>query len=499
MRYLPDGNLEFLGRMDAQVKIRGFRIEPGEVEAVLAEHPNVRSAVVVPWENSLVAYYVPAHPPAPAADELHGFARQKLPAYMVPGAFVALEALPLTANGKLNRKALPPPAISTGSLDFTAPRTETEKILAELWARTLNLPWVGVDDDFFSLGGNSLLSIQLITRMSQVGVQVSVSQFLAHPTVAGVARLSHSRLGGDALAYISGQRALLPAQSNLLPLRPGGSRPPLFLIHPSGGSAVCYVGLARLLGNDQPVYGIEAAGLYEQQALDTNVTVMAERYLHLVRTVNPGGPYYLAGWSFGGVVAFEMACQLARQGQPAAFLGLIDTLSPSQALRADDVPVILRFVRWVEGFYRARLNITAADLAGLALDQYLPFVLGRMQALGLDSANLEFIAHSRMILASILHGQAAREYVPSVYPGPLTVFRAYEQEADRASARAHPDFDNPTWGWDRYTTRPVNVIPISGGHGVLMEAPHVAGLAEKMRACLDQLQPAAQPGSDQKG
>jgi acyl carrier protein len=196
VRYLSDGNIEFLGRIDNQVKIRGFRIELGEIEAVLSQHPRVRQAAVIVREDTaddkrLVAYIVSVPDNAPSAAELHRFLMEKLPDYMVPSSFVFLNALPVTPNGKLDRKALPAPDRSRPALGegFVAPKTATEKLLAELWSEVLKLDKIGVHDNFFSLGGHSLMATQVVSRLkNQIGVDMPLRDLFESPTIAALAQ-----------------------------------------------------------------------------------------------------------------------------------------------------------------------------------------------------------------------------------------------------------------------------------------------------------------------
>jgi acyl carrier protein len=195
VRYLADGNIEFLGRIDHQVKLRGFRIELGEIEAVLGQHPAVQTTVVTAREHSagdkrLVAYIVPKSQQAPTIDELRCFLKQKLPDYMVPGAFVMLEALPLTPNGKVDRRALPAPDSSRPDqlVTFVAPGTAVEQQLADIWADVLTLEKLGIHDNFFELGGHSLLATQIISRVRQaLCVELPLRTLFEAPTVAELA------------------------------------------------------------------------------------------------------------------------------------------------------------------------------------------------------------------------------------------------------------------------------------------------------------------------
>lgn len=328
--WLPDGQLEYLGRSDDQVKIRGFRVELGEIKTVLAACPGIARAEVVarearPGDKRLIGYVVPdggegSGPNAPDAAVVRAFVRDRLPAPMVPSAIVTLDALPLTPNGKLDRRALPDPE-PAGAAVSRGPRTAREKSLCELFAQVLRLPSVGVHDNFFDLGGHSLLAAGLISRMrSAFDVDLGVRALFESPTVAELAR----RLDTGPVE---------PVPGILLPLRTQGSRAPLFCVHPGAGLSWLYAGLLPHLGPDQPVYGIQARGLGKPGGLPVTVEDMAADYVGQIRAVQPAGPYHLLGWSFGGLVAHAMATQLQRDGEQVAMMGMLDSYPVESALR----------------------------------------------------------------------------------------------------------------------------------------------------------------------
>jgi amino acid adenylation domain-containing protein len=314
-RYRPDGAIEYLGRLDNQVKVRGHRIELGEIESVLGEHGAVGGAAVLvredrPGDQRLVAYVVsePGSPPAPG--ELREWAGRSLPEYMVPATVVLLDAFPLSPNGKVDRKALPAPAVEA-AVAGRSPRTLREQVLCELFAEALGREVVGVDDSFFELGGHSMLAPRLITRVRAVlGVELSVRTLFTAPTPAGLAE----RLGAD------------PAGDAdvLLPLRTAGELAPVFCVHPISGLSWSYTGLLPYLPG-RPVYGLQARGLSEPDRQPADLAELAEDYLAAIRTVAPSGPYHLVGWSAGGNIAHELACRLQRAGERVDFLALLDS------------------------------------------------------------------------------------------------------------------------------------------------------------------------------
>jgi amino acid adenylation domain-containing protein len=316
-RWTPDGQLVFCGRADDQVKIRGFRIEPGEIEAVLAACPDVaRAAITVreyaPGDRRLAAYIVPD--PGADAGALATRAREhaagRLPEYMVPAWISVVDTLPMTPTGKLDRAALPAPDNAPGAGSGRAPRTVAEMTLCGAFAEVLGVPDVGLDDNFFELGGHSLLAMKLVERLRTKGVSITVRQLVTAPTVRQL-------MAGMSLSSVR------DGFSVLLPIRTEGERPPLFCMHPAGGLSWCYMPLARYVPADLRLYGLQARGL-DGKTEPGSIREMAADYIGQIRTVQPCGPYYLLGGSFGGTVAHEVAVQLQAQGEEVAALIIVD-------------------------------------------------------------------------------------------------------------------------------------------------------------------------------
>ncbi|MGG8408917.1 amino acid adenylation domain-containing protein, partial [Streptomyces sp. 12297] len=335
VRRTREGRIDYLGRTDHQVKIRGFRIEPGEIEHVLTRHPRVLAATVSAYgEDSaagprLVAHVVADGPLDPA--ELRAFAAGSLPGYMLPTAVVTLDALPLTASGKVDRRALPAPDL-TSSPTGRAPRTPHEELLCDLFADVLGLPGrVGADDDFFELGGHSLLAMKLLGRIrTALGADLGMRALFEAPTVDALARLLTRHLDPADVTATDARSAV----DVLLALRTGGAKAPLFCIHPAAGISWVYSGLLRHLDPDRPVHGLQARGLSGDSP--SSVTAIAEDYVRQIRAVQPEGPYHLLGWSFGGVVAQAMAVALQADGRQVALLALLDGLPADPARYAAD-------------------------------------------------------------------------------------------------------------------------------------------------------------------
>ena len=317
VRFLPDGNLEFLGRLDDQVKIRGFRVELGELESAIVGHPTVRQAVAVvrtspTGERYLAAYATLREGASLRPEELVGYLKSRLPDYLLPSSVSLLKDLPLNANGKVDRGRLPAPedGLPRSGEGYVAPNTEEEETLARIWARLLGVKEVGVRDNFFELGGHSLLAVRLCAQIEmKFGMQVPLATLYNAPTVEQLAKAL--RQEGRVLRW-----------SRLAPIRSGGARPPFFMHH---GTEI----LAQGSGVDQPFYLLEPHGIDGRRAPRT-VEEMAADYRQEIRTIQPEGPYYLGGYSLGGLVAYETAQQLKRQGQDVGLLLLLDPTLPRQ-------------------------------------------------------------------------------------------------------------------------------------------------------------------------
>ncbi|WP_099138049.1 non-ribosomal peptide synthetase [Xenorhabdus szentirmaii] len=330
-RWLPDGNLEYLGRNDFQVKLRGFRIEPGEIEARLKQCHGVREARVLAREvlayknmadenkagqKRLVAYLLPQSGAELVPAELRQQLTQYLADYMLPSAYVILDSFPLTPNGKLDRQALPDPDDSAlVTHGYEAPSGETEIALAEIWQNLLGLERIGRHDHFFELGGHSLLAVKLLNLMREKNMEVPLTALFAHPT------LCH-------LASIVGEHPVMPISpfdTNPVPLNPTGSLLPLFLIHEASGDPLVYSPLAALLPDELPVYALQALGIHTLEHPPASIEALAACHIQAIRRIQPQGPYRLAGWSIGGLIAYEIAQQLIAEGETVEFIGMIDS------------------------------------------------------------------------------------------------------------------------------------------------------------------------------
>ncbi|MEW5928157.1 MAG: non-ribosomal peptide synthase/polyketide synthase [Gemmatimonadota bacterium] len=473
VRWLGAGLLEFLGRVDAQVKLRGVRIEPGEIEAVLLRHPGVREAVVVvredvPGDRRLVAYLVP-HAGAAAAD-LRAYLRERLPEYMVPGAFVELEALPLTPSGKTDRRALPSPGRSSAGRERGSPdpRDALETTLGGIFQEVLGIPQVGLRDSFFELGGHSLLAVQFMSRLEKAtGVRLPVAALFRAPTVERLAE--EVRRGGG------GETPLL------VPLRPGGSRTPLFLVHPVGGEVMAYAALTRRLHPEQPVYALRSRGIEPGEKPSWTVEEMARDYLAAIRRVQPAGPYRLGGWSMGGVVAYEMARQLEAAGEETEKLVLIDSQvpwlhDPKRTLPRDEILLVQSFAQDL-GLAGERMPAPDTETRAAGELAYLRRLLEDARASGRIPGGLDLARMQHLYGIFRINLAAAYEYRPGSYGGLVTLLRASERRL------AERIFRKKSMGWER-VVRGLEVRMVPGSHYTMVREPRVEVLAREVERAL---------------
>jgi amino acid adenylation domain-containing protein len=332
-RYRADGVIEYVGRLDHQVKIRGLRIELGEIESCLLQSPQVREAVVAAREGSvglqLIGYVVAQSDSLSEQQQrdlgkiLKAELKANLPGYMVPGHLLVLATMPLSPNGKLDRKALPLPDFSQTQRHFMAPDTPLEKALAELWQAALQVERVSLDDNFFELGGHSILAIQFISSLNaRLGIKLALQHMLAHPTVEALARF---------IAQEHRQNAQCIVELNTST----ASAPPLFCLHPSGGIVFCYQPLAKKLGSHARTFGVMHKGFADKDSSAQSWSEMIADYSAQIVEKQPHGPYRLMGWSLGGAIAMDVAAHLEHQGKDVTFLGLVDTTLPEHDLPAN--------------------------------------------------------------------------------------------------------------------------------------------------------------------
>ncbi len=479
VRWRADGTLEFIGRFDRQVKIRGFRIELGEIEAVLERHPDVKQAVVEVRENEtgerrLVAY-IAAETPTLEPAELRHHLQSRLAEYMIPGAWVILDTLPLNANGKVDRAALPAPQTASGA-EHVSPRDETERQLVEIWTSVLGVERVGVRDRFFELGGHSLLAVRMVARLEKAfGRKLPVAAIFQHSTIEELAPLLRS----GAMNFASA--------SSIVEVQAQGERPPVYLVHGVGGGMFWgYANLARHLGPEQPLLAFNSRGLAGLPEHET-IEELAAHYVADLRARQPAGPYRIGGYCFGGIVAYEMARQLEVAGESVVVLALINCSPPNTTY--DRIPENpswrwrLKFVRnvgyWLGCFI---FRWTLAERREFArwkwriLRKRIPVGSGRAaEALGIidldEMVNLDAYSEEQRRLWQT-HVNALRRYQPKPYDGHVTLLRTC----------GHPlrcSFDEH-YGWGALAGGGVTVLVVPGGHGNILDEPHVQKVARAL-------------------
>jgi amino acid adenylation domain-containing protein len=476
-RWLPDGTLDFLGRSDRQLKIRGFRIEPGEIESVLEGDSSVHAAAVTDrldegGQVRLVAYLVPSCPDSPPApDALRTLVSQHLPAYMIPAAWVRVDALPVTPNGKVDLDALPEPTFdrSAASDEYVAPRTDAERRLAEIWSELLDVQDIGVNDNFFALGGHSLLAVRLFSEIEgRLGVRIPLAALFRTATIAGLAELVDPERSAD----------LDEQWSSIVPMAPGDDRPPVFMIGWVDGELLGYRDLA-VHWKGTPLYGLVAPGVDGKSLPISAIEDIATHYLEQMRRVQPSGPYYFGGFCFAGIVAYEMAGQLQARGEEVGMVALIDSYwhgsrRPTRleverekwaAFRDADLPGKAQWVRHRLIRLRNRIRTEIYYRSGSMAIRTMAMT-GRVRKS--EHWNLVTVAGAR----------AAKSYVPSPSDVRMDFFRAQTGPSTESTP------------WDRLARGGVTLRQVIGpemSHVTILKEPGVRILALEMERVLEEL------------
>jgi thioesterase domain-containing protein/acyl carrier protein len=467
-RYLPDGNLEIVGRRDFQVKIRGMRVEVEEIETALMQHSDLHQAAVIgkkdrSGEQIIVAYIVPKNwqslsPEAVQVKigDVRSFLKTKLADYMMPAAFEVLDALPMTPNNKLDRKNLPEP--SRENFTIAPARDRLELQLVKIWERILGVEKIGISDSFFDLGGNSLTALQLFAEIERVWhKRFLLGDLIKSSTISQLANIISTEVSST-------------KWSPLILIKPGSNRSPLFCIHPIGGNVLNYYNLSKKLDLNLPIYALQAKGIDGKQQPLNRIEDMASYFIQSIQTVQPHGPYFLIGYSFGGIVAFEIARQLLAQSEKVDFLGLLDIRCPTIA------QVDLPFNQW--------LNIQIDRFRTSTPKQQIKYFIDRViyhKAIDYRSAVMKALLDLNVFkpeLLSILDNnlQAIKYYQPQAYAGYAHLFWSEYQDLyiDR-----HPEL-----GWGNLITGGLDIQHIPGDHDTIMQEPHVQVLAEKLQLAL---------------
>ena len=384
---------------------------------------------------------------------------------MVPSAIVFLESLPLTSNGKVDRRALKAPSHLSDSHSFVSPRNTIELQLVQIWSQILKVDNVGVKDNFFDLGGHSLLAFYLMAQIKQqFGKDIPLAMLFQHPTI-------------EDLATVVQKDTITSASSPLVAIQPNGSNPPLFSIPGAGGFPFYFYNLARCLGTDQPFYSFQAQGRDGELASSSKVEDIATDYIRAMQAVQPIGPYFLGGHSFGGKVAFEMAQQLLRQGQEVAFVAIFDTTAPithgkRPEVDVDDATWLIDIAKSMQVAFAKDLDMDAEALRSLASEEQLKYVLEYLHMLDVVPANADttYLKH----LLQAYKANNTTEYLPQqVNPVPITLFRASEAIPEQQTALPSQFLEDVTWGWNAFSSEPVDIQFVPGNHVSMMTQPHV--------------------------
>jgi amino acid adenylation domain-containing protein len=479
-KFITDGNLEFLGRIDNQVKIRGFRIELGEVESVLRKHPSIHDLVAVVKEDTngdkkIVAYLVEknnsdSHREKNLVTELRNYLKDKLPEFMIPSVFVLMEKLPMTPNGKIDRKALPEPEIILKSenknhSDILLQLSSTEEKLVDIWKEILNLNRVGTKDNFFELGGHSLIGVRMFIEIEKrLGVKLNLQTLFKAPTIQDLAKI------------IDKEESTIEWKP-LVALQPNGERIPLFCIHMHNGNIYRWKVLEKYLPADQPIYAIQPRGLDEKQKPHRNIEEMAKYYIEIIREVQPHGPYNLAGLCFGGMVVFEMALQLRAMGEKVALAAMVNNYAPLENQS------YYRMRKEFEGF----LKMGFGEKLNYALQKNLS--LGKklknkaLNILHKPSDEKTEVADPMQEDIRFIHTVALMNYHPKQsYDGDLFIIRTGGPVED-------PEFYDDTLGWKRLVKGKVEILQIenSDNDTIIEEEQYNSQLASLLKNKLDEV------------
>ncbi|WP_433624777.1 amino acid adenylation domain-containing protein [Nocardia sp. CA-120079] len=456
-----DGSIGYLGRTDFQVKLRGLRIELGEVETALTAHDSVARAVASVRSDQLVAYVVTTT--TVDAEALRTHVAERLPSYMVPAVIMVLDAMPLNPNGKLDRRALPDPVFA--AREFRAPTTPLESTVAAVFAEVIGIDRVGIDDDFFGLGGNSLLAAQVVSRLRKVtGAQIKVAWFFTEPTVLGISKqisavFEHGRDSGSAAAL-----------GVILPLRTAGTRPPLFCVHPLAGLSWSYAGLARVLPADQPIYGIQTPALTEDDYHPGSMVEIARRYVAEMRAVQPEGPYRILGWSLGGKLAHAVATELQADGAQVALLAILD------AYPGGDFTDFRNQIR--QAFTELGLD-TAALPAAENLQEIGDEAVAALHTMAIGQG-VDVLTPERLRLiyrTAMRTVELESQYRPGVFEGTLEFFRA------TVDAEARPD--RTPADWQPFVSDEIIDRPIGSTHELMTSAEALAEIGPRLAELLE--------------
>ncbi|RYU91300.1 non-ribosomal peptide synthetase [Mucilaginibacter terrigena] len=479
--FTPDGDLMYLSRIDAQVKIRGYRIETGEIEFNLAKEETIKQAVVIARADKngvdkLVAYIILKEGVQQAEDntgliqEWRTNLRASVPDYMVPDNFVVIDAMPMTPNGKVDKKALAAQDIATvETTRFIAPRTDVEKLVADIWTELLGIEQVGIHDNFFELGGHSLIAVQVMARIEkETGKRLPLAILFENSTVEKLSLMLE--MDGKSITWDS-----------LVPIKPNGTKVPIYIVHGAGLNVLLFNTLAKHMDADQPVYGLQAKGLNGVDEPLNRIEDIAAHYISAIRAQNPDGPYALAGFSFGGIIAYEMARQLEALNKDVRMLAMFDTYAYRTPYYD---PLLVKYVK--RGLYFARKvwhSVTFKDgfqktvkKRAEAIERGAIRLLWKLK-FGSEQKQTGFFGYANKI--DDMNHIAQKHYRIQPYDISIELFRA--------EIRSFHLDDYEYMGWKPYALKGVNIHKVPGEHNTIFKEPNDKIFAEILQDCLDKI------------
>ncbi len=481
-KWQNDGNIEFLGRIDHQIKLRGFRIELGEIEAVLLKHPAIKEVIVnlhKTENNQQLVAYVTGELIDDLSQQLKQHLKTHLPDYMIPSQIIRLDEFPLTPNGKIDRQALPHPNHESQSL-YEAPRNNIEQQLTEIWSLIVECEKISIHDNFFDLGGHSILAIKLLNEIQKnFNQELSLTSLFQNPTIAQ-------------LAQQLSQFEVQPSISDLLVLQPSGQKISIFCVAGSNGHAFYFRDFAMNFADEHPVYGLETPGRDGSHSLPISVEDHASSLIKTLQQKQPKGPYILIGYSSGCSVALEMAFQLEQQGEIISLLGIFDAglvANPDYITKRSDLDWIWNMIERIEAVKGISLGLNYEQLAAQSDDQnrwylaaealYHHNVLPEHSTLSLLKTNLEVMKRVTLNYAA---------YQPNfVISAPIVLFRAQDvKEIVVQEHQAMSHYQQSDWGWQPYSNKPVQVISVPGNHGQMLYEPNVKILADQLKKSIQE-------------
>jgi len=473
-KWLDNGEILCLGRIDHQIKVRGFRIETEEIIIQLKQLPKVKDAYVIVYEDAvenqrLVAYITPKNVIADNdIKECRDRLKQVLPDYMVPTDYVVIPFIPVMTNGKIDRKALPNPELGKNVGEYVAPTTELEKAITKIWSANIGIKNIGVNDDFFNLGGNSLLAAKTMMQIEKItGERIPLAAIFKNPTIRQLANVIEN-----------------PIQSpykSLVEIKPG-SKYPLYIVHGIGLNVLNFRSMVMKLDADQPVYGLQSLGLTDSSQPSDDMGAIAAAYNQEIMTHNPDGPYLIAGYSFGGYIAYEMVRQLLEKGKEVAVLMMFDTNLQEPFHQYNLVKKLLK--KSVRQIHKLLFRVRSISKYPKENAEYLKIYYSRrLNGLiritdFLDEQDPENLPEFMQVIANKLH-TAFNKYRIEPIDVKIDLFKAKER---------FYFVDDPKYlGWKDYALRGVNVHTVPGDHKDMFTPPHDTALAAVVQKRLDEV------------